>query len=306
MTAIRRAIAVLFALVALPVALACGQESRIAFHSDRDGNWDIYVMNADGSDPTRLTDNPASDNWPSWSPDGGRIAFHSNRDDPDPNDDEHFWDIYVMNADGSDQTRLTDGSAWDSYPRWSPDGQRIAFQSYIDGNWEIYAMNADGSGRTRLTDNPASDDGPSWSPTGQSIVFYSDRDGNGEIYAMSADGSGLTRLTDNPAADLYPSWSPNGRSIAFASGRDEPGYHNIYVMDTDGSGQTRLTDNVAWDWAPRWSPDGRTLAFVSDRDDPDPNADVRIWSIYVMNADGSGQARLTDSLASDSGPDWSP
>ena len=302
----RKTSAFVLALAILLLTLACGQQPRIAFHSDRDGNWDIYVMNADGSDPTRLTDNPAGDTWPSWSPDGRRIAFHSSRDDPDPNDDEDVWDIYVMNADGSDLTRLTDNSAWDSYPRWSPDGQRIAFQSYGDGNWDIYVMNSDGTGRTRLTDDPASDDGPSWSPTGRSIAFYSDRDGNREIYVMNADGSSQTRLTDNPAPDLYPSWSPNGRSLAFASGRDDPGIRSIYVMNADGSGQTRLTDNAAWDWAPRWSPDGRSMAFVSDRDDPDPIDGNRIWSIYVMNADGSGQTRLSDSMASDSGPDWSP
>ena len=269
-------------------------------------------MNADGSDPTRLTDNPAGDTWPSWSPDGRRIAFHSSRDDPDPNDDEDVWGIYVMNADGSDQTRLTDNAAWDSYPRWSPDGQRVAFQSYGDGNWEIYVMNANGSGRTRLTDNPASDDGPSWSPTGRSIVFYSDRDGNREIYVMNADGSSQTRLTDNPAPDLFPSWSPDGRSIAFVSDRDDPDPNdddriwNIYVMNVDGTGHTRLTANSASDSAPSWSPDGRSMVFVSDRDDPDPNDDDRIWSIYVMNADGSGQTRLTDNSASDAGPSWSP
>jgi Tol biopolymer transport system component len=201
---------------------------------------------------------------------------------------------------------LTDNSAWDSYPRWSPDGQRIAFQSYGGGNWEIYVMNADGSGRTRLTDNPASDDGPSWSPTGRSIAFYSDRDGNREIYVMRADGTGRTRLTDDPAPDLYPSWSPNGRSIAFASGRDDLDIRNIYVINTDGTGRTLLTDNAAWDTWPSWSPDGRRITFVSDRDDPDPNDDNRIWSIYVMNADGSDPTRLTDNPAGDTWPSWSP
>ena len=171
-----------------PTAQDAGASTpRIALHSKHDGNWNIYVMNPDGSGQTRLTNNPAADSWPSWSPDGRRITFISSRDDPDPNDDDRIVDIYVMNADGSGQTRLTNSSAWHSLPRWSPDGHRIAFQSYRDENWEIYVMNADGSGLTRLTDNSAVDGRPSWSPDAQRIAFYSTVDENAEIYVVNAD-----------------------------------------------------------------------------------------------------------------------
>ncbi|MCY4473859.1 MAG: hypothetical protein OXC83_00275, partial [Chloroflexi bacterium] len=129
---------------------------RIAFVSDRDGDDDIYVMNADGSGVVRLTDNDADDFSPAWSPDGGRIAFVSDRDGNE--------DIYVMNADGSGVVRLTDNDGWDFDPAWSPDGRRIAFASYRDGDWDIYVMDADGSGVVQLTDNDDQDYVPAWSP----------------------------------------------------------------------------------------------------------------------------------------------
>ena len=275
---------------AQPVSPANG---RIVFQSNRDGDFEIYVMNADGSGQTRLTDNEASDGFPSWSPDERRIVFQSHRD----GDSE----IYVMNADGSGLTRLTDNEAWDWVPSWSPDGRRIAFMS----GGEIYVMNADGSGQTRLTDNEASDGSPSWSPDGRRIVFSSNRDDPdpddddriSNIYAMNADGSGQTRLTYNEGWDGAPSWSPDGRRIAFQSDRDG-GDSEIYVMNADGSGVRRLTDNDARDSAPSWSPDGRRIAFHSSRDGN--------YEIYVMNADGSGQTRLTDNEAYDYSPSWSP
>jgi hypothetical protein len=268
--------------------IARAQAWRIAFHSDRDGNWEIYVMNADGSGVTRLTNNPAVDWNASWSPDGKYIAFVSERDGD--------REIYVMNADGSRVTRLTNHPNWDEFPAWSPDGKRIAFQSYRDGNWEIYVMNTNGSGQANLTNNPALDWFPSWSPDGKYIAFVSERDGNEEIYVMNADGSGVTRLTNNPAVDDLPSWSPDGKYIAFVSERD--GDREIYVMNADGSGVTRLTNNPAEDWFPSWSPDGKLIAFVSNRDGN--------WEIYVMNADGSGLTRLTNNPAEDWFPSWSP
>ncbi len=132
---------------------------KIAFVSDRDGNFEIYVMNADGSGVTRLTNHRGRDVSPAWSPDGRRIAFASKRDGN--------WEIYVMNADGTGVTRLTDHHRGDrTTPAWSPDGRRIAFASNLDGFWEIYVMNADGSGVTRLTDHTEEDRHPAWSPDG--------------------------------------------------------------------------------------------------------------------------------------------
>ena len=270
-----------------PGAGAGATAGRIAFGSDRNGNWEIYAMNADGSGVTRLTDHPARDGNPSWSPDGERIAFSSNRDGN--------WNIYVMNVDGSDVTRLTDNPAGDGSPSWSPDGARIAFQSERDVNNDICVMDADGSGVTRLTDNPAFDWSPSWSPDGERIAFESDRDGNWEIYVMNVDGSGTTRLTNNPQDDLITRWSPDGGRIAFSSARSDTGNYDIYVMNADGSGVTQLTDSPArTDWYPSWSPDGGRIVFQSGDD------------LYVMNADGSGVTRLTNVRANHTRPSWSP
>jgi TolB protein len=179
------------------------------------GNLDIYVMNPDGSGETRLTNDPGSDRFPVWSPDGSRLAFQSNRSGRDL--------IYSMDVDGSNLTKITQNqSNNDKQPSWSPDGSRITFISdrLGDGN-QIYTMNPDGSGVTRLTDVPNKDASPGGvgvrtpiqpvpkpTPDGTKIAFESDRDGNNEIYVMNADGSNQTRLTNNPADDTEPSWSP--------------------------------------------------------------------------------------------------
>ena len=229
------------------------------------------------------------DSSPSWSPDGTKIAFNSDKD-------EQNSDIYIMNVDGSNPTRLTDNPADDGDPSWSPDGDRVVFHSNRDGNWEVYTMNADGSDQARLTNEPANDLGPSWSPDGTRILFGSNRDGNWEIYTMNVDGSNQTRLTENTTDVGAPSWSPDGTKIAFTSDRD--GNPEVYVMNEDGSDQIRLTFNSDRDQRPSWSPDGQKIAFASNRDGN--------WEIYTMNADGSDQTRLTNEPARDRWACWSP
>src|SRR6266702_1791405 len=157
---------------------------KIAFTSNRDGNSEIYVMNADGTGATRLTNNAAIDGDPAWSPDGTRLAFTSTRDGN--------YEIYVMNADGSGVTRLTNDPNQDRHPAWC--GTRIAFQSdrYLPPFYDIYVMNDDGTGPTRLTiSNASSDEYPAWSPSCNRIAYsYDPNSSAASINAMNADGSG--------------------------------------------------------------------------------------------------------------------
>ena len=275
-----------------PSAVANAPTSRIAFTSTRDGRFEIYSMAADGSDPTQLTNEPLGHGSfdPSWSPDGGRIAFTGTRDF-----DGHEC-VLVMAAYGSAPTRLAcEGLVYNAEAGWSPDGQHIAFVSQRERGPQIWVMASDGSGQTRLTDIPSNND-PSWSPDGQHIAFVSGRDGHAQLYVMNPDGSGQMRLTNDPGNDGEPSWSPDGEHIAFS--RTVAGTAHIYVMKADGSAPTPLTDGPGSDRQPTWSPDGAQIAFTSNRDGHD--------EIYAMNADGSGQTRLTANAGTNFLPTWSP
>jgi Tol biopolymer transport system component len=275
--------------------VALGDE-RLLSGSERDGNYEIYAMNPDGTAQTNLTNNAANDGrtneyYPNleetqhaWSPDGSRIAFVSYRDGN--------GEIYVMNADGSGQTNLTNNPWEDLNPTWSPDGTKIAFDSrLVDDKMDIYVMNADGTGQANLTNSPGFDYGPRWSPDGSRIAFVSERDGNQEIYLMNADGTGQSNLTNGTAFDNDPRWSPDGTKIAFVSHEEgvPSANYEIYVMNADGTGQTNLTNNPAGDLGPHWSPDGTKIAYESD---------MEIW---VMSADGAIHKRLTDNPAPEEG-----
>ena len=255
----------------------------IAFDSRRDSTSErdvshIYVMRADGSGVTCLSNDAGYfDFAPGWSPDGRKIAFTSERDG--------YEAVYVMNADGSDETRLTSSMQNNGGSAWSPDDRKIAFGSDRDGSREIYVMNADGSGQTRLTHNAVDEYDLTWSSDGRKIAFTNN--GDLHIYVMNADGSGQTRLD---AMGFHAVWSPDGKRIAF-------GHDGIYVMNADGSGQTRVSTTV-YDAQPTWSPDGRKIAFYSER--------AGNGEIYVINADGSGETNLTNNVAGDYNPAWQP
>ena len=251
--------------------------SRIAFTSARHGNphnaggsGEIYLIDPNGSNETRVTDNGSFDRFTAWSPDGKRLLFISSRG-------RSMWStIYVMNPDGSDQTRVdidldTRAKTWSvTSADWSPDGNRIALsilEGFRDGRWvaHIYVMDADNDVPTRLTqgyENGEHYENPEWSPDGSRIVFNARyREGDGSVSAimvMDADGSNKERLVSGEGSNypFDPTWSPDGRGIAFVVNNGTTIYPNmdIFVMYADGSGLIRLTDNPGHDVSPVWGP----------------------------------------------------
>src|SRR5882672_4810202 len=309
-----------FNFLAMPMPQA--GSSKIVFASDRDGSMQIYSMNADGSAQTRLTYSGANDDCPRWSPNGSKILFQSDRDNPATG----YMDIYLMNADASGIIRLTSDVNDDRAAAWSPDSSRIVFQSMRNGLiYQVYSMNADGSNQVNLSASSSNDSDPAWSPDGTQIAFGSDRDHGGftSLYVMNNNGTGQQRLTFSSAEvqDTQPMWSPDASRIAFVSTRDsvletwqetdDDGNYitksklhvnkEVYVMNADGSGQTRLTNEPGNDDSPSWSPDGAKIIFRSDRvrDGSDPSSQV-----WVMNSDGTGQADLSPTSDGDYSANW--
>jgi Tol biopolymer transport system component len=276
-----------------------GGDQAMLFQSDRDGNFEIYSMNADGTNQRRLTQNDVTDAYPNWSPANQKIVFATRRDGND-------WEIYTMNIDGSDPTRLTNVPGIDFRPTWSPDGSKILFsRCYANSNCNLWVMSADGSGQTALTNTPDTldNDMAQWWPDGSKIIFSSSRDAaTYEIYVMNADGSNVVRLTNNAQNDYYPSVSPSGSKIAYV-GFPGGGLGEIFMMNADGSGQVNITNTPSEDLYPVWSPDGGKLAFSTYRYTglPDTHAGSEI---QVANPDGSGIFRLTYNNRNDEIFDW--
>lgn len=231
-------------------------KTKIVFTSLRDGNREIYVIDRGRRNQKRVTVNRITDVQPTWSPDGKKIAFVSNRN-------KGYFQIWVMDADGGNPVRLTNGVR-DVKPDWSPDGKKIAYGGILhpkdldNSPHVIFVTDADGKNERQLIDE--SGVSPSWSPDGKRIAFVSGRDSNiNQIYVMDADGRHQRRITDDLADKLTPSWSPDGRRIAYASG------NGIHVVDSDGKNQRKLTNGMG-DEHPTWSPDSDAIAFQSFRD----------------------------------------
>lgn len=279
-------------------AIACpAPGGRIAFVSTRDGNAEIYVINGDGSGLRRLTNDPAGDGGPNWSPDGSRIAFVSNRSGESA--------IYVMNADGSGVVRLTSNSG---EPKWSPDGTRIAFTSF-DKKSEVHIVNADGSGLRTLTSEGLENFGPDWSPDGSRIAFVQATEFRKQVMLINVDGSGLMPLTPNPNSDHESAqWSRDGSKVAITGFQDAPS--GLEIVSSDGNGVVTFSvggSSSAVD--PAWASDGR-LAYSNAPyyEEPDDNDHYpEDFEIYVVSADQGSVVRLTTNTGYDNlDPAWSP
>jgi Tol biopolymer transport system component len=277
-----------------------------------DHEFDIWTMTTDGDNRARLTDDPAEDFDPVWSPDGTMIAFRSHRDGSE--------EVYVMNADGSDQRNLTVSPRSDYSPEWSPDGSRIAFATDRDsdsGGNDIYTMSVDGTDLRRLTVAGGIDEYPSWSPDGRLIAYacsggrrLPDGGGDFEVCVMNADGTGHRQLTDAEGVSDYPAWSPDGSLIAFMTTRGgwptlpdyvphgyeegEFGEYEIFVMDANGENPRNVTNNGReGEQFPAWSPDGSYLVFS------------RYGCLILSTLDGTSSVQITENaLCADGFPDW--
>jgi Tol biopolymer transport system component len=229
-----------------------------------------------------------------WTPNGSRLLFGSSRDG---NHDE----VYAMDPDGANQTRLTQSTHGSGGAVLSQDGRRIAY--HVDttdsGCYELFVMNADGSASTQVTPNGACNWGPSWTQRGTGLLFGSTRDGNFDIYTSASDGTNPTRLTSHDTTnDAFPRLSPDGTKIAFTSwdGALDSTSAEICVMNVDGTGRQQLTNNQFEDSYAAWSPDGTHLVFQSNRDGN--------FEIYTMNVDGTGVTRLTNTATDEGGASW--
>ncbi|MDE0040802.1 MAG: hypothetical protein OXT74_02095 [Candidatus Poribacteria bacterium] len=253
----------------------------------RDGNYEIYVMDSNGGNQVNLTDDPATDWSPTWSPDGDRIAFVSSRGT--------YSSIYTMDSDGRNVMQLT-GASNVSDPAWSPDGVKIAFTRPNGGKIQVWVMDADGGNPVQLT-HIGSNHFPAWSPSGNRLAFVTFKRHEGaEIYVIDRNGNHEQRLTQDVATKTFPSWSPDGQLIAYSGLRNE--VFQIYAVRTDGSGQTeRLTHNLPNKSNPAWSPDGGMISYTS-------------WStgvpatIHLMTPDGQHLKQLSEERGYDFETDW--
>ncbi len=277
---------------------------KIVFYSTRDGNNEIYKMKLDGSNQTRLTFNPASDVYPTWSPDGRQIAFHSDRAGND--------EIYVMNADGSSQRNLTHHPGYDAFPDWHPDGERIAFASDREGGkkHDIFVMDTDGNNVQQITDLffPVASK-PKWSPNGTRIAFEAGNDKVRQIYIVNADGSHQWQVTDVGGRDMVilHGWSPDGQQILYTQTIDGR-FDDVFLMvATLAPNEPGWIQQVFGELAisllipvigSAFSPDGKSILYVGKEDDH--------WNIYRLPHPKGNEHQLTDDIHDNFAPHESP
>ncbi|MBA7712372.1 Tol-Pal system protein TolB [subsurface metagenome] len=260
--------------------------SKIVFISNRDGNDELYMMDYDGHNQTRITFNKKQDYMPAWSADGKKIAYTSYRN--------NRAGLYILNPFEGEITEVV-SKGTNFAPTFSPDGKKLAFCSTLEeGNPEIYVATSEGKKIKRLTFNKAIDTAPSWSPTSREIAFTSDRGGTPQIYIMDAEGSNIRRISFGGSYHDAPAWSPAGGRIAYVSRVDQ--IFDIYALNLRTEQVVKLTESNARNETPSWSPDGRHLVFSSNI--------TGTIQLYTIDYDGSNLRRLT-SKGESKLPDWS-
>lgn len=278
----------------------------IAFALMEKNEWQIYTMNADGSDQKLVTVGTKGGYEPTWSPDGTRIVFQ-------------YHGLKIADLETGEILRISLDTQSDLLPNeylvkpsWSPDGEWIAFLNESGMLGDIYLVRPDGTDLKQMTDsNDISRDGDLvWSPDGKKLAYSASRDGNIEIYLLDIEEAlqgkaSSQQLTDTapPIRNLVTSWSPDGSRIAFSS--DQVNNSEIYLMNPDGSDVVRLTNNPASDVEAAWSPDGSRIAFSSNRDG---NFEIYFLNVTeaLQNPENGSVKQLTNHKAEDVGPVWMP
>ena len=276
--------------------VSASDATRIAFTSHQDGNEEIYIMDTNGKNLQNLTNHPARDIQPAFSPDGQWMAYVSDRD--------NNYRIYLMNRNKNELRPLTNhlASKGDLDPDWSPDGQWIAFTSIQGGQYNIYKINVKNGNLQQLTDTEYNRD-PAWSPDGDRIIFYSGGKEGHDLYVMKANGKGLRRVILRKPGGYNPTWSPDGKQISYErlglAGR------GIYIMTAEGQNDRRVTPENTWGNNPAWSPNGHWIAYELELQNPwgNPNRDS---DIYLVSPDGAETRQLTEHPARDRYPAWVP
>ena len=281
---------------------------KIVFYSMRDGNHEIYRIDSDGGNATRLTHHPASDAAPAWSPNGQQIAFHSYRDGN--------WEVYVMDADGGNQRRLTRHPALDGYPDWSPDGSQIAFDSGRGGKKpdqeiDIFVMDADG-GNVRQVTRLGFASRPKWSPDGKRIAFEAITDAGRVIYVVDVDGKNLWQVSFlNVRAGMFArGWSPDGNQILYTEAIGHSVNDATLIIATLHPTRREVVhfDRVHLPKRPisggAWGADGKSVLFTSRPPDGPKNLD---WNIYRFHLIDKKLIQLTHHVRRDQiGQEWNP
>jgi len=271
---------------------------KIVFTLFIGGQREIMIMDVDGSNKTRLTDNAVpghapSDMSSSLSRDG-KILFTS---DPE----RHGWmSLFLMNTDGSDLQRLTPMPKSRRFGMWdaniSPDGRQALYVSEADGRFSIYSMNIETGEHRKLTSGGSAST-PTWSADGKRIAFISTDTGKTGLWTMDADGSNKLRLTEHAQHDTRPAWSPDGNQLAYVL-KDNRKWH-IQVIDRENRAERSLTDRAGEYTSLSYSPDGRFIVFNGKPDDSRGNV------IFVISVDTGELTQITDNSVASSQPTWS-